>query len=99
VFMTAVPITKLFARGEGDSGGHVLLETTHRGLCGLVCPLHTSERGGNGDCAKEGGGEEAHAGCGTVCPAVRKGGARAPTIQSCDLVAPERDVHVLVWSP
>jgi hypothetical protein len=24
VFITAVPITKLFAWGEGDSGGHVL---------------------------------------------------------------------------
>jgi hypothetical protein len=29
---------KLFAWGEGDSGGHVLRETTSRGLCGLVCP-------------------------------------------------------------
>jgi hypothetical protein len=28
VFITAVPITKLFAWGEGDSGGHVLRETT-----------------------------------------------------------------------
>jgi len=34
VFITAVPITKLFAWGEGDSGGHVLLETTGRGLSG-----------------------------------------------------------------
>jgi hypothetical protein len=32
------PITKLFAWGEVDSGGHVLRETTSRGLCGLVCP-------------------------------------------------------------
>jgi hypothetical protein len=31
VFITAVPITKLFALGE-DSGGHVLRETTSRGL-------------------------------------------------------------------
>jgi hypothetical protein len=46
VFITAVPITKLFAWGEGDSGGHVLRETTSRGLCGLVCPSHTIERGG-----------------------------------------------------
>jgi hypothetical protein len=38
VFITAVPILKLFAWGEGDSGGHVLRETTSRGLCGLVCP-------------------------------------------------------------
>ena len=34
VFITAVPVTKLFAWGEGDSGGHVLRETTSRGLCG-----------------------------------------------------------------
>ena len=34
--------------GEGDSGGHVQRETTSRGLCGLVCPSRTSERGGEG---------------------------------------------------
>jgi hypothetical protein len=28
VFITAVPIIKLFARGEGDSGGHVLRDGT-----------------------------------------------------------------------
>jgi hypothetical protein len=39
-------------------GGHVLRETTSRGLCGLVCPSRTSERGGEGDCVKEGGEEE-----------------------------------------
>ena len=48
--------------GEGDSGGlghwHVLRETTSRGLSGLVCPSPTSERGGEGDCVKEGGGGE-----------------------------------------
>jgi hypothetical protein len=44
-------------RGEGgDIGGHVLRETTSRGLCGLVCPSRTSEREGEGDCVKEGGG-------------------------------------------
>jgi hypothetical protein len=43
VFITAVPIIKLFAWGEGDSGGHVLRETTSRGLCGLVCLSRTSE--------------------------------------------------------
>jgi hypothetical protein len=58
VFITAVPIIKLFAWGEGDSGGHVQRETTSRGLCGLVCPSRTSERGGEGDCVKEGGGGE-----------------------------------------
>jgi hypothetical protein len=36
VFITAVPNTKLFAWGEEDSGGHVLGDTTIRGLCGLV---------------------------------------------------------------
>ena len=38
VFITAGPITKLFAWGGGDIGGHVLRETTSRGLCGRVCP-------------------------------------------------------------
>jgi hypothetical protein len=42
VFITAVPIIKRFAwGGGGDSGGHVLRETTSRGLCGLVCPSRT----------------------------------------------------------
>jgi hypothetical protein len=53
VFTTAGPITKLFAWGEGDSGGHVLRETTSRGLCGLVCASRTAERGGEGDFVKE----------------------------------------------
>ena len=53
-----VPVTKLFAWGEGESGGHVLRETTSRGLCGLVSPSRTSELGGEGDCVKEGEGEE-----------------------------------------
>ena len=52
MFITAVPIIKLFACGEGDSGGHVLRETTSRGLCGLVCPSRTSEREGEGYCVK-----------------------------------------------
>ena len=34
----------------------MLRETTSRGLCGLVCPSRTSERGGEGDCVKEGEG-------------------------------------------
>jgi hypothetical protein len=37
------------------SGGHVLRETTSRGLCGLVCPSRTIGRGGKGDCVKEEG--------------------------------------------
>jgi hypothetical protein len=44
--------------GGEDMGGHVLRETTSRGLCGPVCPSRTSERGGEGDCVKEGGEEE-----------------------------------------
>jgi hypothetical protein len=43
--------------GGGEIGGHVLRETTRLGLRGLVCPSRTSERGGEGDCVKEGGGE------------------------------------------
>jgi hypothetical protein len=42
MFITAVPIVKLFAWGKGGSGGHVLRDTTSRGLCGLVCPSRTS---------------------------------------------------------
>jgi hypothetical protein len=42
-------------------GGHVLRETTSRGLCGLVCPSRTSERGAEGDCVKEGGEEKGSA--------------------------------------
>ena len=41
VFITAGPSTKLFAWGGGDIGGHVLRETTSRGLCELVCPPRT----------------------------------------------------------
>jgi hypothetical protein len=42
-------------------GGHVLRETTSRGLCELGCPSRTSERGREGDCVKEGrGGEGQH---------------------------------------
>ena len=37
---------------------HHLRERPSRGLCGLVCPSRTSERGGKGDCVKEGGEEE-----------------------------------------
>ncbi len=58
VFITAVPIINLFARGEGDSGGHVLRETTSRDMCGIVCPSCTSNEGGEGDCVKDDGGGE-----------------------------------------
>jgi hypothetical protein len=36
----------------------VLRESTSRGRCELVCPSRTNERGGEGYCVKEGGGEE-----------------------------------------
>ncbi len=36
----------------------MLRETTSQGLCGLGCPSRTTERGGEGDCVKEGEGEE-----------------------------------------
>ena len=44
-FISAGPITKLFAWGGEDSGGHVLRETTSRGLCGLVCSGTREEPG------------------------------------------------------
>ena len=47
VFIAAGPSTKLFAWGGGDIGGHVLRETTSRGLCGLVCPSRTRVAGAN----------------------------------------------------
>ncbi len=60
MFVTAVPITKLFAGGERgvESGGHVLRDTTSRGQCELVCPSRTNERGGERYCVKGGGEEE-----------------------------------------
>jgi hypothetical protein len=36
----------------------VLRETTSRGLCGLVCPSLTSERGAEGESVKDGRGGE-----------------------------------------
>jgi len=44
VFITAVPLIKLFAWGEEESGGHVLRETTSQVRWGLVCPSRTSEQ-------------------------------------------------------
>jgi hypothetical protein len=52
--------------GDGESGGHVLRETTSRGQCGLVCQSRTSERDGEGDCVKEGGGGEGESSRGSV---------------------------------
>jgi hypothetical protein len=48
VFITAGPSTKMFTWGVGDMGGHVLRETTSRGLCGLVCPSRTGDEVGDG---------------------------------------------------
>ncbi len=57
VFITACTHYKAVrVCGGGNNGGHVLRETTSRGLFGLVCPSRTSERGGEGYCVKEGGG-------------------------------------------
>jgi hypothetical protein len=42
LFITAVPITKLFAWGEGDSGGHVLRETKS------WCSEHVIQKEGRG---------------------------------------------------
>jgi hypothetical protein len=42
LFITAGTITKLFALGEGESGGHVLCDTTSRGWCGRGWPSRTS---------------------------------------------------------
>ena len=44
MFITAVPIIKLFAWGRGDSGGHVLRETTSRGLCGFFLSFDSTAR-------------------------------------------------------
>jgi hypothetical protein len=52
----------------------VLRETTSRGLCGLVCPSRTSERGGEGYCVKGGGGEEGE----------KKGSVRGSVQGRCD---------------
>jgi hypothetical protein len=41
--------------GRGNNGGHVLRETTSRGLCGLVCPSRNSERGGGILCERRRG--------------------------------------------
>ena len=87
VFITAVPITKLFAReGGGEWRTCATRDYEPRPMCvcvrvlfigiqfsnlylhrsgyasqrprGVVCPSRTNERGGEGYCVKEGGGEE-----------------------------------------
>jgi hypothetical protein len=63
--------------GGGWSGGHVLRETTSRGRCELVCPSRTSERGGEGYCVKEGGGD----GCTAPASETRHRGKRAAASQ------------------
>jgi hypothetical protein len=54
-FVLGSAVINTHGRG-GNIGGHVLRETMSRGLCGLICSSRTSERGGEGDCVKEGGG-------------------------------------------
>jgi len=49
-FVTAVPV-RVGRRIVEDMCYET--RTTSRGLCGLVCPSRTSERGGEGDCVKE----------------------------------------------
>jgi hypothetical protein len=44
--------------GRGIGEDRCYQETTSKGLCGLVCPSRTSQRGREGDCVKEGEGEE-----------------------------------------
>ncbi len=74
VFITAVPITTLFARGGGGSGGHVLQETTSRGLCELCVFITTGPSTklfawGGGDIGGHVLRETTSRGlCGLVCP-------------------------------
>jgi hypothetical protein len=44
-------------RGVVENPENSYNQPTNR-LCGLNCPSCTNERGGKGDCVKEGGGEE-----------------------------------------
>jgi hypothetical protein len=48
-----VKCDQIFLRQVKDSATALFQK---RGLCGLVCRSRTSERGGEGDCVKEGGG-------------------------------------------
>jgi hypothetical protein len=75
VFFTAGPITKAVrVCVGGNNGGHVLRGTTSRGLCGLVCPSRTSERGGEGLCVYYCSTAVCVYYCSTYYKAVRVGG-------------------------
>jgi hypothetical protein len=72
----------------------VLRETTSRGLCELGCPSRTSERGGEGDCVKEGGGGSSRLGIEPKTPGWL---VQEPTTSpSGDLADPN---HQGIWSP
>jgi hypothetical protein len=59
VFITTVPIIKLFAWGEGDSGGHVLRETTSLGTKTAVVARRQRRRPGGHTTAVGSGGRRA----------------------------------------
>jgi hypothetical protein len=80
VFITAVPITKLFAGCGGGTVEDMCYERRRAEACVEVCPSRTSECGGEGYCVKEGGGREGEREvcvCVCVCEGACKGGAQS----------------------
>ena len=45
LYITTVPVTKLFAGGRGPGRVEDMYCEKSRGLCGLVCPSRTSQLG------------------------------------------------------
>jgi hypothetical protein len=68
-------------RGGGGIWEDMCYETSP-GLCGLDCPSRTSERGGEGDCVKEGGGGEGKCERERALTEMVHGRARAPPRQT-----------------